>query len=114
MDGDTLRTEFPVFQWTPLQVPLDYQINYVVQIAEILPGQMPLQALSSNILHFEVTDLNQDYLLYPPDGQREKPMHGGYRQWTRMVFHLLQMKDEVRYGHLHMTMKQHCILYIKI
>ena len=84
MDGDTLRTEFPVFQWTPLQVPLDYQINYVVQIAEILPGQMPLQALSSNILHFEVTDLNQDYLLYPPDGQ---PFESGktYAWWVQAV-----------------------------
>ncbi|MDZ7781213.1 MAG: hypothetical protein U5R14_14960 [Gemmatimonadota bacterium] len=38
---DTVRVEDPIFEWTPVQVPVAMESRYVVQVAEILPGQEP-------------------------------------------------------------------------
>ena len=34
MDEEIVRTETPFFQWTPLQLPLDFQLSLVLQIVE--------------------------------------------------------------------------------
>jgi hypothetical protein len=38
-DGAVVSTTSPMFQWTPLQVPGDYQLRYILQIAEVQQGQ---------------------------------------------------------------------------
>ncbi len=48
-DGDSVITANPMLQWTPIQVPVQYQLHYVLKIAEVLQGQTPLQALAANI-----------------------------------------------------------------
>lgn len=63
-DGDRVDMQGPFFEWTPLQVPFDYPIHFVLQIAQILPGQTPEQALSSGIPHYE-EDLASTSLQYP-------------------------------------------------
>ncbi len=56
---------YPVFQWTPIQVPIQYQLHYVLKIAEVLQGQTPLKALTSNILQYENDNLTTTTLQYP-------------------------------------------------
>ena len=65
IDGDTVPAQDPIFEWTPVQVPVTVQPFYVIQIAEILPGQPPYQALTSNILHYENPGLFAPALQYP-------------------------------------------------
>ncbi len=56
---------YPVFQWTPVVVPPAYQLRYIIKICEILLGQTPLQALNSNIPHFEDQNILITTLVYP-------------------------------------------------
>jgi hypothetical protein len=64
-NGDSVTTIYPVFQWTPLQVPIGYQLHYVLKMAEILPGQTPLQALAANVPQYENDNLIANTLQYP-------------------------------------------------
>ncbi len=66
-NNDSLQanTMYPVFQWTPVIVPPDYQIRYIIKICEILQGQTPLQALSSNIPILEDQNILNSTLVYP-------------------------------------------------
>ena len=66
-DGDSLfiTNKYPTFQWTPVITPPGYQIYYNIKIAEILPGQTPLQALSSNVLQFSKENISTVSLIYP-------------------------------------------------
>ena len=38
--GDTVDLGDPIFEWTPVQVPVGFDVRYVVQLAELLPGAM--------------------------------------------------------------------------
>lgn len=62
LDGNNL---YPVFQWTPVVVPPAYQLRYIIRICEILQGQSPLQALTSNVPHFEDNNIPVSTLVYP-------------------------------------------------
>jgi hypothetical protein len=66
-DGDSLENnmQYPVFQWTPVVVPPTYQLNYSLKIVEILPGQTPSKALSSNIPLYENDNILNTTLVYP-------------------------------------------------
>jgi hypothetical protein len=65
MDEDTVRVDDPIFEWTPVQVPITLDTRYVLQIAEMLPGQEPHTALTSGILHFESVSPFDPFLSYP-------------------------------------------------
>jgi hypothetical protein len=67
-DGDLVQAASPIFQWTPLQVPGDYALHFVLQVAEVRPGQTPYTALTANILHYENLDVGATSLVYPVDG----------------------------------------------
>lgn len=64
-DGERVTTPDPFFEWTPLQVPFDYPVQFALQIAEVLPGQTPQQALTSNIPQLEQLDLISTSIQYP-------------------------------------------------
>lgn len=83
-DGDVVRSASPVFQWTPLQVPIGLDFHFLLQIAEILPGQTPYQALTSNILHFESDELGLESLEYPIEAA---PLEEGvsYAWWVQAL-----------------------------
>lgn len=65
MDGDTVELGDPIFEWTPVQVPVGFDVRYVFQLAELLPGQEPHTALTSGILHFEDAVGFNPSLTYP-------------------------------------------------
>ena len=64
-DGDQLTSNYPIFTWTPVQVPPDYQLRYIIKIAEILPGQTPNQALLANNVQYEDDNLFTTNMQYP-------------------------------------------------
>ncbi len=66
-DADSLESnvKYPVFQWTPVVVPADYQLRYSLRIVEILNGQTPLKALDSNIPQYENDNIFTTTLIYP-------------------------------------------------
>jgi len=72
-DGDVASSAAPILQWTPLQVPPDYTVQYTLQMAEVLAGQLPEAALSSNILHYENFDVGTTSFPYPVDGLPLEP-----------------------------------------
>ena len=44
-----MNTRFPVFTWTPiLGIPTDLTLQYEFLLVEVLPGQIPYQAIESN------------------------------------------------------------------
>lgn len=63
--GDTVVAEYPTFVWTPVLAPLGERVSYHVRVAEVLPGQSPLEALN-NIPQLE-GDFSTTSFLYPPD-----------------------------------------------
>lgn len=69
MNGDTIRSQAPMFEWQPVQVPAmaDARIAYVLQIAEVsaMARQSPEVALSSNILHYAEPNLVETSHQYP-------------------------------------------------
>ncbi len=66
-DSDTLIDLFPLFQWTPVQVPVGFPIHYSLKIVETYDGQIPYQALQANPVQYENTYLTETSLLYPLD-----------------------------------------------
>ena len=64
-DGDQLTSNYPVFTWTPVQVPPEYQLRYILKIAEILPGQTSNQALLANTVQYEDDNLLTTNMQYP-------------------------------------------------
>ena len=66
-DGDGLYSTYPVFTWTPLNVPPAFQLRYVLTIAEVLEGQTAHQALLANIPQYENRDLIATSFQYPID-----------------------------------------------
>jgi hypothetical protein len=65
LDDDALSTTQPLFQWTPLQVPVAYRVQYVLRIAEVMAHQTPDEALRANIPWFENYDVGAPNLSYP-------------------------------------------------
>jgi hypothetical protein len=84
MDDDTLGNAQPIFEWTPVQVPIEFPVTYVVQVAEILANQTPLLALTANILQHEDGSLFAPYLEYPLGGY---PLENGkrYAWWVQAL-----------------------------
>ena len=64
-DGEQLTSNYPIFTWTPVQVPPKYQLKYILKIAEMLPGQTPNQALLANTVQYEDDNLLSTNLQYP-------------------------------------------------
>jgi Carboxypeptidase regulatory-like domain len=64
-DGEQVDFPYPIFTWTPLQVPIGYQIHYELRIAEVLPGQTPQRALEANIPQLETDNLLTTSVQYP-------------------------------------------------
>lgn len=64
-DGADITSTSPLFQWTPVQVPVGYQLTYDLRIVEVLPGQLPSEALRSNIPQYEDLDAMGTVLRYP-------------------------------------------------
>lgn len=80
LDGDVIDQTDPLFLWTPVQVPIDYQLTYVLRVVEVLPNQTPAEALRSNIPHYQSFDGQMPSLRYPLDAQ---PLVPGKRYaWT--------------------------------
>lgn len=76
MDGDSLITQYPVFTWTPLNVPPGYQLRYILTIVEVLPGQTDHQALLANLPQLDNDQLFTTNFQYPMDGF---PLEAGKR-----------------------------------
>jgi hypothetical protein len=64
-DGDTLERQDDFFQWTPVQVPPAFDVQYVLRVAEVLEGQTPAEALETNIPHHESLGLFAPSEQYP-------------------------------------------------
>ncbi len=67
-DSDSLLDLYPTFQWTPVQVPVSFPIHYSFKLVETYDGQVPIQALQANPLHYEDSYLTETNLQYPLDG----------------------------------------------
>ncbi|HET9440211.1 MAG TPA: hypothetical protein VFO52_08565, partial [Longimicrobiales bacterium] len=81
--GEVVTQQDPLFQWTPVQVPIDFQLSYVMRIVEVLSGQTPQEALRANIPHFQELDGQSSNLRYPIDA---RPFEVGKRYaWTVQV-----------------------------
>ncbi|MBI4535672.1 MAG: hypothetical protein HY708_05290 [Ignavibacteriae bacterium] len=66
VNRDSLALQFPVFQWTPVTSPPAYVVHYEFTIVELLPGQLPAQALASNVPpHHENRNLPTTNYVYP-------------------------------------------------
>ena len=72
-DGEVVTTQDFFLQWTPSQVPLGFDLRYVLEIAEVRQSQLPAEALRSNILHFHDPDVAGTQLLYPLAAQPLEP-----------------------------------------
>jgi uncharacterized membrane protein YgcG len=79
---ENLTSQSPIFQWTPIQVPPAYQVEYVLQVAEVLKNQTSEEALNSSIVHYQQPDLSLTNLQYPADAQ---PFEPGKRYAWRVV-----------------------------
>jgi hypothetical protein len=69
VDGESVLGRFPIFQWTPVQVPVGFDIHYNLRMAELLPGQTAAQALAANMPHFEDANIRGSSLQYPISAQ---------------------------------------------
>ncbi len=67
VDGDSVTSPFPMFQWTPVQVPVGFQVHYDFEMAEVLEGQSAAQALAANYRQYSNTNISGAGLLYPTD-----------------------------------------------
>jgi hypothetical protein len=78
-DGDAVTSQDFFFQWTPAQVPADFGLRYVLEVVDVRPGQLPAEALQSNLLHFYDPDVASTQVQYPLDAQ---PLEaGGVYAW---------------------------------
>ena len=73
IDNEIVYTSTPVFQWIPTRFISSQQTAYIFRIAEIIPGQLPEQALVSNIVHYENFNVFDANLEYPLDAQPLEP-----------------------------------------
>ncbi len=66
-NNERLELTYPVFQWTPVTVPPNLTINYTIRIVEVLSGQNPSTAISSNYPIYENTRITGTTFMYPVD-----------------------------------------------
>ncbi len=67
-DADTIDNSYPVFQWQPVQAPVNYPIHYLITIAQLQDYQTPLQALTSTEYYqYQQDNLSSSNLSYPID-----------------------------------------------
>ncbi len=66
-NGELITTTDPFLQWTPLQVPPEFELRYILQMAQLLPGQLPDEALNGAMLHYVDQDVGTTNLQYPLD-----------------------------------------------
>ena len=66
-NGAEVTSEFPTFQWIPVNVPADYDVFYTMKLVEILEGQAPLRALDANVPVLERSDIGTSTFNYPLD-----------------------------------------------
>ena len=64
---ESITNPYPLLQWTPVQVPIGYQVHYSLLIAEILEGQSPYQALAANYPQYRNDNILTTSQLYPID-----------------------------------------------
>jgi hypothetical protein len=60
--------DLPIFSWLP-PMPLPGQVNYTIEIVELLDGQVPVEAMESNYPWFTETVLDVSSLQYPVAGR---------------------------------------------
>ncbi len=72
-DGDTLSQPYPVFSWSPAMGPGMSRVDYRIEIAPMLEGQSPDQALLANPTHFEKDKLSQYLLAYGAGYRKFEP-----------------------------------------
>ena len=64
-DGDSVIPMYPVFQWIPASAPPGFAVHYAMKIVEVLPGQVPAQALAANDMpQFEDRNVTTTNLMY--------------------------------------------------
>ena len=66
-NGEVVTTAAPFLQWTPLHVPSQFQLRYILQVAEVGPNQLPDEALSGPVPHYVNPDVGTTNLQYPLD-----------------------------------------------
>ena len=67
-DQVNMNTRFPVFTWTPiLGAPLDLTLQYEFLLVEVLPGQIPYQAIESNRELVRTSLFGQTTFVFSPD-----------------------------------------------
>jgi hypothetical protein len=71
--GEAVAVQAPWFQWTPIQVPAAYQVEYTLQIAELRANQTPEEAINASIPHYQGPGIAVTNLQYPPEGQPFEP-----------------------------------------
>lgn len=71
--GSSVDNDFPVFQWTPVQVPVQYPVHYVFRVVEVLDGQIPETALRNNEVRYEDLDVTGLSLQYPLSAEPLEP-----------------------------------------
>jgi hypothetical protein len=64
-NGDTVPLPLPLFTWSPVITSGNVSLSYHVRVAEVLPGQSPLEAIN-NLPQFE-GDFTTTSILYPVD-----------------------------------------------
>ena len=73
LNGDTVTTQDPIFEWLPVQLPQigDGRVGYVLQIAEVntTARQLPEVALSANLPHYLEPGLAETAHPYPVGAQ---------------------------------------------
>ena len=81
LNQEVITSDDVFFQWTPAQVPARFEVRYVLEVAEIQPGQLASEALGSNILHHHDPDVFGTQLQYPLGAQ---PFRTGSRYAWRV------------------------------
>ncbi len=66
-NGDSINTNLPAFQWTPVIVPPEVTIVYKFKLCEVLYRQTPQKALNANKPIHEAQIISSNILQYPPD-----------------------------------------------
>jgi len=68
LDNDTLYTQYPVFEWTPVELPADVTVIYRVRVWELLEGQTIAEA-TRNVPWWQVELENTTRIVYPVEAR---------------------------------------------
>lgn len=82
VDGDTVTVPYPTFLWAESITPPQFPVHYRLRVVEILQGQTPSSALSSNaIVQYDNAAITGGAQLYPIDAY---PLRKGSRYAWRV------------------------------